>query len=315
MSDRLALLERAQQGDGSAEAQLLTENAGLIWSIVRRYNGCGVETDDLYQLGCIGFVKAVKGFDLTYGTQFSTYAVPKIAGEIRRFLRDDGPIKVGRTMREKGQTLWAARERLQNRLGYEPRLSQLAEETGMTPEEVLPKDKADEIALKLMCLADLESLCSYTRLRELAEADENGRVVVIPRQKNEEERLERRRLMRIMADGAIHRLMENPLKEKNGPDIAELRVVNTDRLLELAKADEDGRIFLLPMEPGRSMLCQEYFERPWVMKNVTLCVQYQSSTGIVFYMGYDVFRGLVERGRITPLSQEGEEMLEGKANV
>ena len=112
MSDRLALLERAQQGDGSAEAQLLTENAGLIWSIVRRYNGCGVETDDLYQLGCIGFVKAVKGFDLTYGTQFSTYAVPKIAGEIRRFLRDDGPIKVGRTMREKGQTLWAARERL-----------------------------------------------------------------------------------------------------------------------------------------------------------------------------------------------------------
>ena len=142
MSDRLALLERAQQGDGSAEAQLLTENAGLIWSIVRRYNGCGVETDDLYQLGCIGFVKAVKGFDLTYGTQFSTYAVPKIAGEIRRFLRDDGPIKVGRTMREKGQTLWAARERLQNRLGYEPRLSQLAEETGMTPEEIAAVDMA-----------------------------------------------------------------------------------------------------------------------------------------------------------------------------
>ena len=80
MSDRLALLERAQQGDNGAEAQLLTENAGLIWSIVRRYNGCGVETEDLYQLGCIGFVKAVKGFDLTYGTQFSTYAVPKIAG-------------------------------------------------------------------------------------------------------------------------------------------------------------------------------------------------------------------------------------------
>ena len=142
MSDRLALLERAQQGDGSAETQLLTENAGLIWSIVRRYNGCGVETDDLYQLGCIGFVKAVKGFDLTYGTQFSTYAVPKIAGEIRRFLRDDGPIKVGRTMREKGQTLWAARERLQNRLGCEPKLSQLSEETGMTPEEIAAVDLA-----------------------------------------------------------------------------------------------------------------------------------------------------------------------------
>ena len=130
MSDRLALLERAQQGDDRAEAQLLTENAGLIWSIVRRYNGCGVETDDLYQLGCIGFVKAVKGFDLTYGTQFSTYAVPKIAGEIRRFLRDDGPVKVGRTMREKG------------RLGCEPKLSQLAAETGMTPEEIAAVDLA-----------------------------------------------------------------------------------------------------------------------------------------------------------------------------
>lgn len=189
------------------------------------------------------------------------------------------------------------------------------EDKELEPEEVLPKDKADEIALKLMRLADLESLCSYTRLRELAEADKNGRVVVLPRRKNEEERLERQRLMRIMADGAIDRLMKNPLKEESGPDIAELRVANTDRLLELAKADEDGRLFLLPLEPGRPMLCQEYFERPWVMKNVTLCVQYQSSAGIIFYMGYDAFRGLVEHGRITPLSQEGEEMLEGKANV
>lgn len=155
----------------------------------------------------------------------------------------------------------------------------------------------------------------YTRLAMYEDAKEAGRLVVIPRWKDEEERLERRRLMRIMADGAIDRLMENPLKEENGPDIAELRVVNTDRLLELAKADEDGRLFLLPMEPGRSMLCQEHFERPWVMKNVTLCVQYQSSTGIIFYMGYDVSRDLVERGRITPLSPEGEKTLEGKANV
>lgn len=96
-----ALLDRAQNGDDAACEQVLQENAGLIWSIVRRYYGCGVETDDLYQLGCIGFIKAVKGFNLTYGTQFSTYAVPKIAGEIRRFLRDDGAIKVGRSIRER----------------------------------------------------------------------------------------------------------------------------------------------------------------------------------------------------------------------
>ena len=107
-----ALLDRAQNGDNEACEQVLLENSGLIWSIVRRYYGCGVETDDLYQLGCIGFIKAVKGFDLTYGTQFSTYAVPKIAGEIRRFLRDNGAIKVGRSIREQALTLYALRERL-----------------------------------------------------------------------------------------------------------------------------------------------------------------------------------------------------------
>ena len=142
MSELFALLERAQSGDDDACQQVLVENAGLIWSIVRRYYGCGVETDDLYQLGCIGFIKAVKGFDLTYGTQFSTYAVPKIAGEIRRFLRDDGAIKVGRTIREKGQALWSARERLQSKLGREPKLSELSEETGMTAEKIASIDLA-----------------------------------------------------------------------------------------------------------------------------------------------------------------------------
>ena len=142
MSELFALLERAQSGDDDACQQVLVENAGLIWSIVRRYYGCGVEMDDLYQLGCIGFIKAVKGFDLTYGTQFSTYAVPKIAGEIRRFLRDDGAIKVGRTIREKGQALWSARERLQSKLGREPKLSELSEETGMTAEEIASIDLA-----------------------------------------------------------------------------------------------------------------------------------------------------------------------------
>ena len=82
------------------------------------------------------------------------------------------------------------------------------------------------------------------------------------------------------------------------------------RVKVLAEADKEGRLFLLPLEPGRSMLCQEHFERPWVMKNVAPCVQYQSSVGIVFYMGYDVFRGLVEHGKITPLSPEGEKSLE-----
>ena len=143
MSELLTLLDRAQNGDNDACQQVLTENVGLIWSIVKRYSGCGVDTDDLYQLGRIGFIKAVKGFDLTYGTQFSTYAVPKIAGEIRRFLRDDGSVKVGRSLREKGQTLFYTRERLRHTLGREPQLSELAQETGMTVEEVAAVELAN----------------------------------------------------------------------------------------------------------------------------------------------------------------------------
>ena len=118
------------------------------------------------------------------------------------------------------------------------------EDTRLEPEEIDMDHEAAE-QLRRLCRN-----CDIDRLEELAEADKNGRVVVLPRWKNEEERLERRRLMRIMADGAIDRLMENPLKEENGPDIAELRVVNTDRLLELAKADEDGRLVVLPCKVG-----------------------------------------------------------------
>ncbi|MFR8332686.1 MAG: sigma-70 family RNA polymerase sigma factor [Oscillospiraceae bacterium] len=88
------LIARSRAGDRAAGEQLIVENSGLIWSIARRYFGRGVDPDDLYQLGCLGFLKAVEGYDTTFGTQFSTYAVPKIAGEIRRFLRDDGSVKV-----------------------------------------------------------------------------------------------------------------------------------------------------------------------------------------------------------------------------
>ncbi len=141
-TDKLALLDRAQAGDSDACGRMLEENSGLIWSVVRRYYGCGTEAEDLYQLGCIGFIKAVKGFDVTYGTQFSTYAVPKIAGEIRRFLRDDGPVKVGRSMRERGQAIWTARQRLRHALGREPRLSEVAAETGLGAEEIAAAELA-----------------------------------------------------------------------------------------------------------------------------------------------------------------------------
>ncbi len=138
----LDLLEAARRGDEEANEKVLLENRGLIWSVVRRYYGRGVEPDDLYQLGCIGFIKAVKGFDITYGTQFSTYAVPKIAGEIRRFLRDDGPVKVSRTLRERALNIGAAREKLRTQLGREPLLSELAHAVGLSAQEIAEADVA-----------------------------------------------------------------------------------------------------------------------------------------------------------------------------
>ncbi len=135
-TEALDLLALAKAGDETAARRILEENSGLIWAVVRRYFGKGVEPDDLYQLGCLGFLKAVRGFDTAYGTQFSTYAVPKIAGEIRRYLRDNGLIKVGRNLREQSIAIYTAREQLRARLGREPALSELSEATGLTPEEI-----------------------------------------------------------------------------------------------------------------------------------------------------------------------------------
>lgn len=136
------LLAAAQQGDKAACETLLAENDKLIWSIVKRYTGRGTEAEDLFQLGCIGFLKAVRSFDLNYGTQFSTYAVPKIAGEIRRFLRDDGAIKVSRSLKEQALQLRSARERLSSDLNREPTLSELSAQTGLSPEEIAAADTA-----------------------------------------------------------------------------------------------------------------------------------------------------------------------------
>jgi len=144
-----ALLEAAREGDSRACEQVLQENNGLIWSVVRRYYGRGVEPDDLYQLGCIGFLKAVQGFDTKYGTQFSTYAVPKIAGEIRRFLRDDGAVKVSRGLKERGIALRAARSRMAASLGREPTLSELSDETGLSPEDIAAAETAVEPVVSL----------------------------------------------------------------------------------------------------------------------------------------------------------------------
>ena len=136
MSKLEELIARAQAGDAEASELLITENSALVWSVARRFMGRGVESDDLYQLGCLGFLKAVEGFDLQFGTQFSTYAVPKIAGEIRRFLRDDGAVKVSRGLKEQSAAIKMARSRLTSALGREPTIQEISRQTGFSPEEI-----------------------------------------------------------------------------------------------------------------------------------------------------------------------------------
>ncbi len=142
MSNTEELIARCQAGDQLAKEMILSENTGLIWSVVRRFTGRGTEPEDLYQLGCLGFIKAVDGFDLQFGTQFSTYAVPKIAGEIRRFLRDDGAVKVSRSIKERAAQIKIARGSLLSALDREPTVSELAEETGLTAEEIAEAETA-----------------------------------------------------------------------------------------------------------------------------------------------------------------------------
>ena len=196
MSATLELLRAAQQGDREACERAVIENNGLIWSIARRYFGRGVDPDDLYQLGCVGFLKAVQGFDFSYGTCFSTYAVPKIAGEIRRFLRDDGTVKVGRSLREQAQILYSARERLRQELGREPVLSELSETTGLSVEEIartelatdtpesLQQETADGLTLEgtLGTEAPEEALVERIALREaIGRLPEKERMTILLR--------------------------------------------------------------------------------------------------------------------------------------
>lgn len=172
MSRTEELIARCQAGDQQAKEQIVEENTGLIWSVVKRFTGRGTEMDDLFQLGCLGFIKAVDGFDLCFGTQFSTYAVPKIAGEIRRFLRDDGAVKVSRGIKERSASIKHAQSQLLLRLGREPTVSEIAEQTGFTPEEIAEAETATAAVESIHQPAgedgfSLENILSNTETEEM----------------------------------------------------------------------------------------------------------------------------------------------------
>jgi RNA polymerase sporulation-specific sigma factor len=131
------LIKRAQSGDAEARSSIIDNNTGLVWSVVRRFRNRNVETDDLYQIGCIGLIKAVDKFDSSFNVRFSTYAVPMILGEIRRYFRDDGAIKVSRSLKELSLKARDASEKLEQNLGRPPSINELADAIGEEPENVV----------------------------------------------------------------------------------------------------------------------------------------------------------------------------------
>ena len=149
MDETMKLINMAHEGDKAARDQLVMDNVGLIWSIVRRFSGRGYEMEDLFQIGSIGLIKAIDKFDTGFDVKFSTYAVPMITGEIKRFLRDDGMIKVSRSIKELGVKVRAAREEMTYALGREPTIEEIAGRLGTSREEV---------AASLEAAAEVESL-------------------------------------------------------------------------------------------------------------------------------------------------------------
>ena len=136
MVDNAVLIERAQAGEKEARKVLIEQNLGLVHHIVKRFTGRGIEAEDLFQIGTIGLMKSIDKFDTHFEVKFSTYAVPLIAGEIKRFLRDDGMVKVSRSIKENGIRVFAAREKLLKEKNGEPTLNEVAQAAGLTVEEV-----------------------------------------------------------------------------------------------------------------------------------------------------------------------------------
>lgn len=143
MDKTLELLKLAKEGNQDAKEQLVTENLGLVWAVARRFVGRGHELEDLYQIGCIGLMKCIDKFDLSYDVKLSTYAVPMITGEIKRFLRDDGLVKVSRTLKETAYKVKRLREQILNQTGEEPQLEEISRLLEIDMEEIVASLEAN----------------------------------------------------------------------------------------------------------------------------------------------------------------------------
>lgn len=136
------LIAESQAGSEFARDELVMSNQRLVWAVVQRFLGRGYEADDLFQIGCIGLMKAIDKFDLSYDVKFSTYAVPMIIGEIQRFLRDDSTVKVSRSLKETARHIRRTKDELATQLGRQPRINEVAEAMGMEPSEIVLAQEA-----------------------------------------------------------------------------------------------------------------------------------------------------------------------------
>ena len=194
MDRTIALIRQSHEGDEKARAQLVEENTGLIWCVVKRFYGRGVEPEDLFQIGSIGLLKAIDKFDVSYEVKFSTYAVPMISGEIKRFLRDDGMIKVSRSLKELAYKAYLAKERIQERIGREPTMEEIAKEMGVDVEELV---------MSMEACGEVESLHKSV-------SQKDGKEIALEERISEPERQEERILDKFL----VRQLLEELSKEE-----------------------------------------------------------------------------------------------------
>ena len=213
MERTLALIEQAHQGDKAAREMLVEENLGLVFTVVRRFAGRGCEMEDLIQIGNIGLLKAIDKFDLNYEVKVSTYAVPLIAGEIKRFLRDDGMIKVSRSLKETAVLIYGTREMMEKRLGREPTMEELETELKIGREEMM---------LALEASAEVESI-----YRPVCQGDGNA---VLLLDKLEEKENQNEKLLNHML---LEQLLENLEKEERR--LIDLRYFRDKTQMETAR--------------------------------------------------------------------------------
>ena len=174
--DTLQLIERARNGDKEAREQVITENIPLVWSIVRRFANRGQELQDLFQIGSIGLMKAIDKFDNSFDVKFSTYAVPMITGEIKRFLRDDGMIKVSRSLKETAGRVRMAQEHLSKQLGREPTIEEIGKELDMEIEDIAMAVSANsevESLYKTIYQGDGSAIYLIDKLELMSDEEEN----------------------------------------------------------------------------------------------------------------------------------------------